>query len=708
MIWHSNSANDVLQELRVDPEVGLTAQDVSLRLEEHGHNTAHQWAPRPLLQECVAQLRAPLTAVLLAVASVLFVVDLYTQILQGMTTHWYVPLSVAVLTVLSAFMSALRKRRAESLTEWTHTLSAPDIRVRRDGTEQMVSTLTLVPGDIVLLCAGDIVPADCRLITAEHLQCDESVLTGDATTVAKNAEALFDNITPLAQRTNMVFAGTTVTAGTATVVVVATGMRSEMGHEKHRVPLTTQKENNLTTILLQIGAVLLGVIALVAGLIGHDNRSAVLLIAATLTATLVPPGINALYARLNAGSIQRLLCHRVRIITPATAKALGRVSVVGIPQDMLCEEANVSLCRAYVGHRMVDLTQDQPQAPGLSLLLRMTALNTTDTTLKDTAILARLHQMGIDREELLTDMPRIGAISSANGHQTTVHVAEEQTLILVSGAWRTLLPLCNKGNVEEWTTAATEMEQEGLQVVAIAYRLTNHAPAEHTAETLKRDLVCAGLLGLHIPVRQPILPDPKVRTILFSHDSADMACSIAKRVGLTATEAVTAESLLAMDDRALATAVGHYDIYCGLDTAQKARVITALQKQGQSVAFVTDRADEAELLHTAHVGMARGTQADNRARAAADLILCHDEYVTITTAISDGRRLCREKKILLVYLLIYGAAVLSLGFGGLLGAISLTDCARYMSGLYLPCAASPAPLLITFGISNAIQKLREK
>ena len=706
MIWHSNSAADVLQELGVDPEAGLTAQEVARRLNEYGHNRPQQPMRRSLPQEFAAQLRAPLTTVLLVVTSLLFVVDLYKQILQSVTTYWYVPLLVAVLTVLSAFMGALRKRRTESLTEWTHDLSAPDIRVRRDGTEQMVSTLSLVPGDIVLLCAGDTVPADCRLIIADQLQCDESGLTGDDTATAKRDDVVFDNITPLAQRINMVFAGTTVTAGTATVVVVATGMRSEMGHDKSRQPHTaptTQETSILATILLQIGAGFLGLVTLIIGLIAQSNRTAVLLIAATVAATLVPVGVTYLYARLNAGCIQRLLHHRTRTITPATAKTLGRVSVVGIPQDMLCEEANVSLCRAYVGHRMVDLTQEQPQAPGLSLLMRMTALNTTDS-----AVLARLQQMGIRREELLTDMPCIGAISSANGRHTTVHNAEEQTLILVSGSWRTLLPLCNKGNSEEWSTAAIEMEQAGLQVAAVTYRLTDHAPEVHTAEGLERDLICAGLLGLHIPVGKPITPDPKVRTILFSNDSTDVACAMAKRAGLTATEAVTAESILAMDDRALATAVGRYNIFCGLDTAQKARVITAMQKRGLSVAIATARADEAELLRAANVGMARGVEADNRARAAADLILCDDDYATITTALSDGRRLCREKKILLTYLLLYSAAVLFLGFAGLFGIISPVYCALFVAGLYLLCGASPAPLLITFGISNAIQKLREK
>lgn len=711
MIWHSNSVTDVLQELCVDPEMGLTTQEATHRLDEYGHNRPQQPIRRPLLQEFMAQLRSPLTAALLAVSGVVCILGLYKQILQSVTTYWYVPLLVAALTIASAFLGAIRKKRAATLSEWANHLSAVDIRVLRDGIEQMVSTLSLVPGDIVLLCPGDTVPADCRLVTGENLKCDERVLTGVATPIAKYADAIYDNITPLAQRTNMVFAGTTIAEGSGTVVVVATGVRSEMGHEQHHQPQAdhaTKKKSDLFTTLSGVGAASLGILSLIIGLVGHHNRSAVLLIAATIAATLVPAGITALYTRLNANGIQRLLRHNVRVVNPATADALGRVDVVGIPQDMLCADDNVSLCRAYVGHHMVDLTQAQPKAPGLGLLLRMTALNTTENDLKDTAILTHLRKMGIDKDELLADMPRIGALSPANGRKTTIHIAEEQTLILVSGAWHSLLPLCSKGNIEEWSTAAAEMEQAGLQVVAVTYRLTDRAPTVHTAETLECDLVCAGLLGLHVPVHEGIVANSAVRTILFSADSADMASALAKHAGLSSAEAITAEHIAELKDDALAATVQRYDVYCGLDTTQKLRVLTALQAQKQVVAIATDRADEAELLSAADVGMARGVEAANIARVAADVILCKDNYATIITAVENGQRLRWEKRTLLIYLALYSVAVLFIGFGGVTSLCSLTYCALLLAGLNLLCAASPAPLLITFGISNAVQKIREK
>lgn len=715
MIWHSNTIADVLADLQTDPDVGLSEQEAASRLKEYGKNSLQEQKPLSFRQAFMTRLCAPLTILLFIVSAAVLLLDLYKQLLQEVVTHWHLPLIVAAMAVVAALLSALRQCRAASVTASMYTLSAPDTRVRRDGAEKICSTHTLVPGDIVLLGIGDIVPADCRLIEANGLRCDECALTGATMPTEKYADTLFDDITPLAQRTNMLYAGTTITAGSAVAVVVATGVRSEMGHEQRKQPQTNmdlpmQKKMDRLNGWWSVASTIIAIVSLIIGLTRLSDRSAVLLTAVAIAVAAVPTGITALYTHLTVDSIRRLLRHRIRIRRPAVMETLGGVTVIGIEQDMLHCSGDITLRRAYVGHRAVDMTVDAPKAPGLGHLLRLAALNTTESNPTDDAILARLHPLGIEKNELLLDMPRIGELPSDGSHKTTIHLAGDETLILVGGAWRTLLPLCTQCNTEELTNAATAMEKEGLQVTAVAYRLDSVAPSVYTAEALERDLVCAGLLGIHLPLQTDAShSDERVRTILFSHESAAIAVATAQSAGLTtAPYAATAEAICRFSDEELAQAVRHYNVYCGLDATQKVRVIAALQRQGEVVAITGAHSEEAELLATADLGCAHGMQATDIAKEAADLILTEDSHGAILAAVQEGRRLRWEKIGLLVYLLLCSMAVILVGIGSFYGRFPLTYCALMLMGLHLLLLALPSPYGVISGISRCVYKLREK
>lgn len=715
MIWHSNTVADVLTDLRVDPAVGLTEQEVATRLQEYGKNSLQEQKKFSLRHTFAKQLRSPLTILLLAVSGLVLVLNLYTQWLREISTAWPIPLIVAAMAVVTALLTAWRQCRATDTAASLHALAAPDTRVRRNGTEQVCSTHTLVPGDIVLLRVGDIVPADCRLIEADYLRCDENALIGTTMPTEKYAQAVFDDITPLAERTNMVYAGTAVTAGTATAVVVATGVRSELGHGHRRQPsphslLPLQAKTNRLNVWWNVSTAGVSILALIIALLCRSDRSAVLLTVAAMMMAAVPTGIAALYTHLTDNGIGRLLRHGIRVHHPEAADTLGRVTVVGIDRELLHRDGEVELCRAFVGHRAVDLTADIPKAPGLGQLMRLAALNAEDTVPADAAVLSCLRQMGIDRNELLLDMPRIGELPPNNERKTSVHLAGEQTLTLVSGEWRSLLPLCTKGNVEELTLAATAMERDGLQVTAVTYRLTDTAPSVYTADVLEQDLTCVGLLGLRFPLCSdgPSLPTD-VRALLFSDESAAVAVSTAQSAGLTTTPYVaTGEAIVHLTDEDLATAVRRYNVYCGLDTVQKQRILTILQQQGEVVAVTAGRSDEAALLTAADVGFARGTVATDVAKAAADLTLSEDDHTAIFAAIGEGRRLQWEKKALFLYLLACSGVLLLIGCISLLGLLSLSFSVLLLMGLHLLLLALPTPLWVTFGISNAVQKFRKK
>lgn len=710
MIWHSNDVRAVCDELQVDPSMGLSSPTAAARLNEYGENRLQTQTVLSLPQAFAGQLRSPLTILPLAAAGIMLVLGLYRHLLKGADLHWQLPVCVAVLTVLSALFGGIRRHRASAAGAAAHTRSALDVRVLRDGEEQTCATHALVPGDILRLAMGDLVPADCRLIDAHNLRCDESHLTEATLPVEKSAEAVFEDITPLAQRTNMLYVGTAITSGTATAVVVATGERSEMTHSAPHEQAARDLPMTKTARRLQLwwtaAVALLSVCALMVGLMHNADRWTVLLTAVTLLMAAIPQNTTDLLTQLTLRSARRTAGHHAHLYRPETAQTLGQVSVVCAEQETLYQSEGIALRRAFVAHRAVDLAGPVPKAPGLAQLLRLAALNARPCDPMDAAILGYLTNTDIDQAELLVDMPRVGELPTAAGHKTGVHLAGEQSLILVSGGWRTLLPLCTKGNPEEWTAAATAMEEDGLQVMAITYRLTDTAPAVYTAAELERDLTCAGLLGLQMPLRPHVKEAARcissVRMLLFSNESPETAAATARLIGLTdAPNVATADEIESLTEEALDNAVQTYTVYCGLDTQQKQRILAALQRQGETVAVTACHSDQADLLTAADVGFARGPVATDVAKQAADVLLTEDSYTAVMAALWEGRRLQKQIRCAFAYWVLCSLVIAGIGVAGLFGWWPLHNQAILMAGLHLVLMAIlPIPFDEKRNISN--------
>ena len=704
MIWHSHPTADVLKELQVDPAVGLHEQDVVERQKEYGKNSLREQRPLPFRQALGQQFRAPLIILLLAVAGVVLVADLFKQVLKDIPTDWEQALLVAVLAIVSALFGAVLRYYTASAVSSLHRLSDRDVRVRRDGADSLCPTHALVPGDVIFLQAGDVVPADCRLIETEGLRCDESGLTDGNALADKDADAIFDDITPLTERTNMLYADTIVTAGTAVAVVVATGARSEMSRRQRTSARHsgTSKKSHPLMLWWNGMAVALSILALIVGLVQHADRSAVILTAAVLAMALVPQNAEEVLTQQSVRAAKKMSRHQVRLYRHEAAETLGRVTVFCVEQDTLIGEDDVHLNRVYVGRQSVNLNAPAPAAPGLTQLLRLAALNAADNSPIDSAILNGAKRLGIERTDLLVDMPRIGELTTPDAHRIGVHLAGEQTLILVTGEWRTLLPLCTKGNFEELTDAATAMEADGLQVQAVTYRLTDTAPAIYTAEEFEHDLTCTGLLGLQMPlcrnVSDAVNAIPSLRTILFSDQPASAAAATALQAGLTDTPCVaTADTIENLTDSEWVTTVSAYNVYCGLTPKQKQRVVSALQAQGEVVAVTGYRPDDVDLLTEADLGFARGNDAADVAKSAADVLLIDDSYPCAIATLWEGRRLKEQRLCAIFHLALCALVMTGIGLSGLFGWTVLRHQAILLMGLHLLLMDMLLPALVFIG-----------
>lgn len=689
MIWHSNTVTDVLQELQVDPAIGLTQQEVDVRLKEYEKNSLQEQKTTSFRQTFSKQMQTPLTTFLWVLAGIALLIDLYNHFLKHIPTDWKRSLIVAAVALVITLLNAIRHCRATASMASLRSLSVPETRVRRDGTEQLCSPLTLVPGDIVLLGAGDLVPADCRLIEADRLRCDECELTEATMPTDKYADLIFDDITPLAQRTNMLYAGTAITAGTATAVVVSTGDRSEMGRSTTpSLDLSMQKEMQKWSLRWILGVVILCAIALIVGLCIHTDRAAVILTVAALAMVAIPQNVNDLITNVTARSVRRIARNNVRLNHPNAAQTMGNVTVICADQETLFTKEKVILDCAYIGTQCIPFCDSLPRARGVVPFMRLAVLNSTAGYPIDDAILSVAAKSGIHRDDLLTDMPCIGELTPTAERRTSVHLAGDQTLILVSGDWRSLLPLCTKSDIEKLTKEAELMEADRKQVMAVAYRLTDTAPAVYTAEELEHDLTCAGLLGWYMPwqlnINQTAASLPNVRFLLFSDKSVTLTQAVVRmNPFIQRSHTLTSEMVAAFTEEDWDTAVQQYDVYCGLTGEQKKQVVTALQRQGEVVAVTGGHSDEMELLTAADVGFARGAIASDVGKRVANALLTNDSYVSLLDSIYESKRLKKQIRITLLYLAVCALAMATFSFIAIAGWTSLQHQAIWMLCLHL-------------------------
>ena len=677
MIWHSNSRQSVLSELQVDPATGLSSDTAAQRLEEYGENRIQEKKPLTFFQRLGKQLKDAMVIILMIAAAISLVVCVYEEFFQKAHGEWAEPIVIVAIVILNAVLGVVQESRAEAALAALKNLSAPNARVRRDGKVTTVSSHELVPGDIVELEAGDLVPADCRILEAYSLRSNESALTGESIPTEKMADGHYEDITPLAERTNMLYASCGVTAGRAVAVVVATGMQSEMGHIATLLDGEQESDTPLQHKMAQLGK-LLGVLALaiciiifVVGLFFMKPLD-IFMTAVSLAVAAIPEGMPAIVTIVLALGVQRLVKKNAIIRRLPAVETLGSASVICSDKTGTLTQNRMTLRRAYVGNQFVEL-DGVKQAPGLEQLIRLASLctdaqivteNGTDKLVGDpteTAILSYLRVIGYDKSELLQDMPRIGEVpfDSERKCMTTVHVAGEQTIVIVKGAPEMVLAMCTKGNTEKAAAANAAMADDALRVLAVAFKILDTAPGYYDPENLECDLTLAGLVGMIDPPRSEVknsIADCNtagIRTVMITGDNVVTAAAIARELGILheGEEAITGQQLEALSDQELNENIAHYRVYARVTPADKIRIVKAWQKRGDVVAMTGDGVNDAPALKAADIGCAMGITGTDVAKSAADMTLTDDNFATIVDAAREGRGIYDNIRKAIGYLL---------------------------------------------------------
>jgi Ca2+-transporting ATPase len=647
----SASAEEVLRDLKVSAATGLTASDVERRRREHGPNRLREAPPRSAAAILVAQLSSVIVLLLAVAAGLSFA---FGEAVEAV--------AIVVVIVLNALIGFLTEIRAVRSMEALRGLVEGSATVRRDAGVKKIIAADLVPGDVVLLEGGDVVPADLRIVTASRLLADESALTGESLAVEKRADPV-DEDAPLAERSSILFQGTPLVRGSGTGVVVATGMETELGRISE---LVAQAERGTTPMEQRLEAlgrklvwvtVAVAVLVVVSGLFTGRGLFRLIETAIALAVATVPEGLPIISTIALARGLWRMARRNALIEQLSAVETLGSTSVILTDKTGTLTENRMTVTRTAV-------------APGESLhaalraavLCNNAALQPDGSVVGDPtegALLTAAAKAGLQRQDLLQEAPEIRqeAFDSDLKRMATIHRTGDGFVAYVKGAPEVVFALCRGLDAAGWNEKNDKLAAAGLRVLAVAEKHLDRPDADPF-----HDLTLLGLFGLEDPPKARAREAVEacraagIGVVMITGDQAATARNIAWAVGL-----IDDPQAEALDGRALrdtseltpaeADHLRAVRVFARATPEQKLNLIALHQATGAVVAMTGDGVNDAPALKKADIGVAMGKRGTEVARQAAAMVLEDDELATIVTAVEQGRAIFANIRKFVVYLI---------------------------------------------------------
>ena len=660
--------------LTPDIKTGLTCAQVEEQRAKFGENRLKEKKKKTNLQRFLEQFRDVMILILIGAAIISFIV----ACVEGEPKEFFEPALILVIVIVNAIMGMLQESKAEKALDALKNLSAPHARVIREGQEQVIDAAELVPGDVIKLEAGDFVPADAKLVRSVSLKCEESALTGESVPAEKDADALVAEDAPLGDRHNMVFSGCGVTYGTATAVVTATGMNTEMGKIANMLESSEETQTPLQQKLATLGKYL-GIVAIVAclvifvvGLLDGMAVMEIFMVAVSLAVSAIPEGLPAIVTIVLSIGVQRMVKKNAIIRRLPAVETLGGASVSCSDKTGTLTQNRMTLVKAYTdGGALEEIGQNS--APVLQLL-RYGALCCDgsvvvreDGTVQhigdptETSIVFAAEKQGMPKAKLNEENPRLAELpfDSDRKLMTTVNRVDGKLIAITKGAFDVLAQRCVRGDIEAARRVNDEMSEQALRVLAVAWRELEEVPQNPTSETLEKDLTFMGLVGMIDPPR----PEAKqavavcrkagIKPVMITGDHVVTASAIAREIGILrpGDEAVTGTQLDKMSDAELDQRVRNISVYARVSPENKIRIVKAWQRQGEVVSMTGDGVNDAPALKAADIGCAMGITGTDVAKGAADMTLTDDNFATIVDAVREGRGIYANIKKVVGFLL---------------------------------------------------------
>ena len=674
MIFYHETGENVLKELGSDASYGLTDEQVLQRKQQYGENRLREKKKKTNLQRFLDQFKDVMILILIGAALISFVV----ACVEGNPKEFFEPALILLIVVVNAIMGVMQESKAEKALDALKGLSAPHARAIRNGVETILNASELVPGDIIRLEAGDFIPADARLLHSVSLKSEESALTGESVPSEKDARSIVDQNAPLGDRNNMIFSGCSITYGTATAVVTATGMDTEMGKIANLLENEEEGQTPLQKKLAQLGKYL-GILAIAAcaiifivGIVNGIPVMEIFMTAVSLAVSAIPEGLPAIVTIVLSIGVQRMVKKNAIIRRLPAVETLGSASIICSDKTGTLTQNRMTLVEAYWDGGKTEKISTQNSAEIRRLLQYATLCcdgsivfhgseqqHIGDPT--ETAIILAAHQNGMTQESLSREYPRLAEIpfDSDRKLMSTVNRIDGQNIVIVKGAFDMMAQRCIQGDLDTAKRITEEMSSSALRVLAVAYKKIDEVPDSPTSDELENGLTFLGLVGMIDPPR----PEAKeavatclkagIKPVMITGDHVVTASAIAKELGILqpSDRAITGSELDAMTDSQLDEQVENIAVYARVSPENKIRLVKAWQRKGQVVSMTGDGVNDAPALKAADIGCAMGITGTDVAKGAADMTLTDDNFATIVDAVREGRGIYANIKKVVGFLL---------------------------------------------------------
>ena len=651
MNWHTQSTPAIFESLATSPQ-GLSSKIAEEKLQQFGPNELQEGKKRTIAGILLAQFKDVMILILLAAA-----------IIAGIIGDLTDTIVILIIVLLNAVIGFIQEYRAEKSMQALKKMAVTQCRVMRDGKSSSLSASLLVPGDVVLLEAGNSVPADLRIIESKNLKIEEAALTGESHAIDKTIEVLEKEDLPLGDKKNMAFKGTFVNYGRGMGVVIATGMQTELG----RIATLLQQSESLTPLQqrmasfgkkLSILVLFLCIIFFVAGWLRGEDVIKLVLTSISLAVAAIPEALPAVITISLALAAKRMIRFNALIRKLPAVETLGSVTYICTDKTGTLTKNKMYVEHLFVSGKLYERKEISTikEEPTVTLLLQALALNNdafedNNNIIKGDSTEVALLQLAKEQDVQTDSWPRLIEIpfDADRKMMTTFHTHENKIISFTKGAPDILLNRCLDIDALQLQQEVDIIAAKGHRVLGFAYRYWDGIPENLTSEVHETGLSFLGLTGIIDPPREEVFEAVAeckaagIISVMITGDHPLTAKTIASRIGILDSLGndmiITGQELAALDEQSFLEKVEKIKVYARVSPEQKLQIVKALQQKGNYVAMTGDGVNDAPSLKRANIGIAMGITGTDVSKEAAHMILLDDNFSTIVKAVKEGRRI---------------------------------------------------------------------